>query len=82
MNEKYPIVKSYHEGSRAGKISMMRKKKDTYEIIVDWNEPRYDSFLLFSGNLRECIAYSLNRFRVQRQEIISLQNLSTYDKIQ
>ena len=65
------ILPTYKEGSRTGKISLL-KHADTYQIVVNWDEPRYDKIVLFSGELQDCIDFSLDRFQLSREMINSL----------
>ena len=72
MNEKNSILSYYKEGSRTGNISILKATKDKYQIIVDWDDPLYDSTLLFSGKLQQCIDFSTHRFGINKQSLHSL----------
>lgn len=67
MKNKMPILDHYKEGSRTGNISILKGKKNLYQVLVDWDDPRYNSILLFSGKLQQCINFSNNRFGIKKQ---------------
>ena len=72
MNEKNSILSYYKEGSRMGNISILKAKKDNYQIIINWDDPHYNSTMLFSGKLQQCIDFSTNRFGIKKQNLHSL----------
>lgn len=75
MENKISILGNYKEGSRTGSISMLKGKKDKYQIFIDWDDPRYTRTLLFSGKLRQCANFSMNRFGVKTIQL-SFENLN------
>ncbi len=73
MKKIHSILSRYKEGSRTGNISILKEKKDTYNIYVDWDDPRYKRILLFSGKLKQCIIFSEIRFGIKKQLFNSFQ---------
>ncbi len=72
MKNKKSILNHYREGSRTGNISILKGKKNLYQIFVDWDDPRYNSILLFSGKLQQCINFSSTRFGIEKTLLNSL----------
>jgi len=72
MEGKISLLGNYKEGSRTGNISMLKGKKGQYQIFVDWDDPRYNSILLFSGKLKQCLNFSMNRFGINAKSLKSL----------
>ena len=68
------ILSSYREGSRTGKISLLKDESDMYQIIVNWDDPRYENIVMFSGELKECIDFSYDRFGLSKDKMNSLLN--------
>ena len=66
------ILSSYKEGSRTGKISLFKNEEDIYQIIVNWDDPRYENIIMFSGELEECIDFSYDRFGLSKDKMNSL----------
>ncbi len=67
MEKKTSILNHYKEGSRTGNVSLLKGKKNLYQIFVDWDDPRYKRILLFSGKLKQCITFSNTRFGINEQ---------------
>jgi hypothetical protein len=73
MGQIQSILSKYKEGSRTGNISILKEKKDKYNIYVNWDDPRYKRILLFSGKLKQCINFSEHRFGIKKQLFNSFQ---------
>lgn len=69
MKNKMSLLESYKEGSRTGSISMLKAKKGRYQIFVDWDDPRYNRILLYSGKLKQCVNFSMNRFGIKKNSL-------------
>jgi hypothetical protein len=74
MNKKNSILSYYKEGSRRGNISILKGKNNNYQIIIDWDDPQYNSTMLFSGELQECLDFSISRFGISKQTMNSFYN--------
>lgn len=72
MLNKIPILQNYKEGSRTGNISITKGNNNRYNVFIDWDDPRYKSILLFSGKMKQCIDFSMNRFGLKKQTFQSL----------
>lgn len=72
MKNKLSILEKYKEGSRTGQVSLLKNEKNLYHILVDWDDPRYNSILLFSGKLPQCINFSAHRFGINKKNFPSL----------
>jgi hypothetical protein len=67
MKNNISILTSYKEGSRTGNISLLKGKRDDYQVYIDWDDPRYNKTLIYSGKLQQCINFSVNRFGIEKQ---------------
>jgi len=69
MEDKIPILKNYKEGSRTGNIAMLKEKENLYNILIDWDDPRFESITLFSGRFEQCVDYSKHRFGIKEKNL-------------